>query len=202
MDTFDNFNPYVDISSSISPVEFEKYCLVILKAYAEEEKLKDFTITHNKKIQKGDEKYQIDIYAEYTALHVKNKVIVECKHLNRSIERDEVIVLIDKVRTLGANKGILISTSGFQKGTTAKAKENGIALLQILDKSVRTVVACVPQDIDNRKLEYFNNCPSYFVIEYSGEIEDFPDKQIYPTEAMELELKQMLLNKYRGIDEI
>jgi hypothetical protein len=197
-----NFNPYVDISSIISPVEFEKFCLEILKYYAEKEQLKDFKITHNKKIKKGDETYQIDIYAEYTALNVKNKVIIECKHIKRSLERDEVIVLIDKVRSLGANKGILISTSGFQKGCTIKAKENGIALLQILDKTIKTVVASLPQKTDNLKRDFYSNYPPYFVLEYSGEIEDFPDKQIYPTEAMEGELKQMLLNKHKGSNEI
>jgi len=196
-----NFNPYVNISSSISPVEFEKFCLKVLKAYAEEEKLKDFKIAHNEKIKKGDETYQIDIYAEYTALHVKNKVIVECKRLNRPVERDEVVILIDKVRSLGANKGILISTSGFQKGCTAKAKENGIALLQILNKSVKNVVASLHQKTDNLKQEYYQIYPPYFVLEYSGQIEDFPDKQIYPTDAMEEELKQKILNKYRGLDE-
>ena len=192
-----NFNPYVDIISSISPVEFEKFCLEILKAYAEEEKLKDFKITHNKKFILDDESYQIDIYAEFTALNVKMKVIIECKNIKRSVERNEVVVLIDKVRTLGANKGILISTSGFQKGSTAKAKRNGIALLQILDKRIRTVTMSIPQKNDNRKLDYIFNLPPYFVLEYSGQIEDFPDKQIYPTKAMEEELKQMLLNKYK-----
>jgi len=203
MNSFDdyNFNPYVDISSSITPVEFEKFCFEILMTYAEEEKLIDFKITHNEKIKKGEETYQIDIYAEYTALHVKNKVIVECKRLKRSIERDEVVVLIDKVRSLGANKGILISTSGFQKGCTIKAKENGIALLQILDKRVKTVVASLNPKIDNRKMDFFNIYPPYFVLEYSGLIQDFPDKQIFPTETMEEKLKQKILEKYSNFDE-
>jgi len=198
LNNIDDFssNPYVEISSSISPVEFEKFCLEILKYYAEEEQLKDFKITHNEKFKKSDETYQIDIFAEYTALHVKNKVIVECKRLKRSIERDEVVVLIDKVRSLGANKGILISTSGFQKGCTIKAKENGIALLQILDKRVKTVVASLNLKIDNRKLDFFNIYPPYFVLEYSGLIQDFPDKQIYPTVEMVKELKNKILAQY------
>jgi len=194
-----NFNPYVEIISSISPVDFEKFCLEILKVYAEKEKLVDFKITHNKKIIIDDENYQIDLYAEFTALNVKMKVIVECKHIKRSVERDEVVVLIDKVRTLAAHKGILISTSGFQRGSTVKARKNGIALLQILDKSIKTITASLPQEVDNRKLDYY--LPPYFVLEYSGQIEDFPDKQIYPTDAMEEELKQKILNKYRGLDE-
>jgi hypothetical protein len=151
-------------------------------------------ITHNKKIKLDEENYQIDIYAEYSALKVKMKVIIECKHLKRSVERDEVVVLIDKVHTLAAHKGILISTSGFQKGATVKAKKNGIALLQIIDKSIMTITASLPQKDDNRKLDYFFKYPPYFVFQYSGQIENFPDKQIYPTKAMEIEIKQELVN--------
>ena len=40
-----------DYVLSLTPTEFEKYCYEILKGYAEEESLKDFTITHNKKIE-------------------------------------------------------------------------------------------------------------------------------------------------------
>lgn len=47
-------NPYREFISSISPIEFEKYCLKILKTYAESESLSDFSITHNNKIEAND----------------------------------------------------------------------------------------------------------------------------------------------------
>ena len=46
---------------SITPTEFEKYCLEILAGFAEEEQLTDFSITHNVKIPVEDGTYQIDI---------------------------------------------------------------------------------------------------------------------------------------------
>lgn len=53
---------------SITPTEFEKYCLEILSGYAEEEKLKNFKITHNVKIPVEDGTYQIDVYALFPLL--------------------------------------------------------------------------------------------------------------------------------------
>ena len=70
-------NPYREFVASISALEFEKYCVEILNAYAEA--LKDFKILHNQKVRTNDGEYQIDIVAEFVALSVDFKVIVECK---------------------------------------------------------------------------------------------------------------------------
>lgn len=94
----DTMNPYREFVASISAIEFEKYCLEILNAYAEAEALKDFSILHNQKAQTNDEEYQIDIIAEFVALSVGFKVIVECKRYSRPVEREKIIVLADKVR--------------------------------------------------------------------------------------------------------
>ncbi|WP_209943074.1 hypothetical protein [Paenibacillus sp. PvR133] len=70
-------NPYREFVASISATEFEKYCLEVLNAYAETEALKNFSILHNQKVQTSDGEYQIDIIAEFIALSISFKVIVE-----------------------------------------------------------------------------------------------------------------------------
>lgn len=132
----ETINPYCKFVSSIFTLEFEKYCLEILKAYAESESLSDFSIIHNNKIESNDGNYQIDIYDEFIALSVKFKVIVECKRYTKPVEREKVVILSDKVRSLDGHKRILISTSGFQKGEVEYSKKHGIILLQIFDKHV------------------------------------------------------------------
>ena len=67
--------------ADLFPVEFEKWCTEILRGYAVERNLQDFVIKHNEKIIASDGNYQIDIYAEFTALEVKFKVLCECKKL-------------------------------------------------------------------------------------------------------------------------
>lgn len=121
---------------SMTPTEFEEYCLKIMQGYAETEKLKSFTISHDVKLTASDGIYQIDVFATYIALGAEMKVICECKQYKNRINREKVVVLADKVRTLGAQKGILLSTAGFQSGAIQYAKEHGIALIQVFDTRV------------------------------------------------------------------
>ncbi|MBR0281520.1 MAG: restriction endonuclease [Oscillibacter sp.] len=120
----------------MTPTEFEEYCCKILLGYGEEEKLPQFSITHNVKLTANDGTYQIDVYATYTALGAEMKVIAECKQYKNRVNRDKVVLLADKVRALGAQKGILLSTAGFQSGAIKYAKEHGIALVQVFDTRV------------------------------------------------------------------
>lgn len=117
----------------MSPTEFERCCLDILSGYAEEEGLKDFTITHNRIIPAPDGRYQIDVYAEFTALGSHFKVLCECKRYKNRVNREKVAVLHKKLDSIGAQKGILISTSDFQSGAIEYAKAHGIALIKAQD---------------------------------------------------------------------
>jgi hypothetical protein len=184
-------NLYKEIVSKITPLDFEKYCLTVIKEYAEEENLNDFNIIHNKKIKKNDEDYQIDVFVEFMALKAKFKIFVECKRQKRPVERDEVILLNEKVQNLAAHKGILISTSGFQSGAIKRAEENGIALWQIIDKRIMFVRASI-SNIDEYYLEYIKHSPPHYVLQYGDSISEFPNRQIYPSKNMEIELRQKI----------
>ena len=59
------------------------------------------------------------------------KVLIECKRYGRPVEREKVAVLADKLRALGAHKGMMFSTSGFQKGALTYAQKHGIALVKV-----------------------------------------------------------------------
>ena len=190
-------NPYRNFVSRISPTEYEQYCTEILKNYAEEENLKDFTIQHNAVVTSDDGTYQLDIFATFVALGVQFKVIAECKRYTSAVTREKVVILADKVKSLGAHKGILISTSGFQSGAYEYAKKHGIALLQIIDKSVVHIQnACDPQTEEQARLQYLvleqtRRMPKYYAFEYSGM--DFPDKKIYPSKK---QIREIIENLY------
>ena len=181
-------NPFRDLVSSISPTEFEQYCTEILKEYAIAEDLKDFSIQHNVVIPADDGTYQLDIFATFTALGVQFKVIAECKRYKNPVNREKVVILADKVKSLGAHKGILISTSGFQSGAHEYAKKHGIALIQVLDKHVVHIQnACNPQTEEQKtvrfmKMEEIRRMPNYYAFEYHSM--DFPDRQIYPPKSL------------------
>ena len=117
----------------LAPTEFEQYCCEFLAGYAEKEKLQDFKITHNKILKASDGRYQIDVYAEFTAMGSQFKVLCECKKYKNRVNRDKVAILHRKLESIGAQKGILISTSDFQSGAIEYAKAHGITLIKATD---------------------------------------------------------------------
>lgn len=175
-----------ELVCSISPTEFEEYCMKILNGYAEEENLKDFNIDHNVKLIASDGTYQIDIYAHFIAMGVVFKVLCECKQYKRPVGRDKVSELQSKILSLGANKGILLSTSGFQSGAIQYAQMHGIALIQVYDYKCEYLSHSADS---NEKVNDFDpflygerKMPPYVAIECTSKNE-YPVK-IYPTKKM------------------
>lgn len=179
-------NPYRSLEAQITPTQFEIFCLETVKAYAEREGLKDFKINHDKKIETYDSTYQIDVFAEYTALGCNHKVIIECKHHAGNIKRALVTDLCTKMQSIGAQKGILISTSGFQRDAVKFAKVHGIALWQVFDNRIKHISNSASREIPLAmvwQMEVERYLPKYFVMEWDCE-EDYPYDVIYPTPQM------------------
>ena len=175
---------------SMTPTEFEKYCKEILSGYAERESLQDFTITHDKKVKTDDGTYQIDIYAEFTALGARFKVICECKRYNNPISREKVAVLFDKIRAIGAQKGILLSTAEFQSGAIQYAKKHGIALIQVYDRGCDYLSHSAGPGVvsENDPFTYAERMlPPYKAVLCTEELFEEP-VVVYPTKSMMKEI--------------
>lgn len=195
-----DINPYRELPTQISPVEFEKFCMETLKAYAEKEALQDFVIKHNQKIETPDSTYQIDVFAEYTALGCKNTVIVECKRHSRNIERSTVAELYAKIQSIGAQKGILISTSGFQSDAVKYANAHGVALWQICDRSIKHISASAGPELPQYvlfQLEMDYYLPRFIMMEWDCAI-DFPINEVYPTREMYDNARRAVIENHRN----
>lgn len=182
-----DINFYRLLNADISPTDFELICLETLKAYGEKEGLKDFSIFHNQKIETFDSTYQIDIMAEYTALGCKNKVIVECKKLSRSVERSVVTDLYAKTQSIGAQKAILISTSGFQADAVKFAGVHGIALWQVCDEKIKHITASAYSKAKYElmwEMTMRNFLPKFFVVQWDCSA-DWPSEELYPTDEIQ-----------------
>jgi predicted transcriptional regulator len=66
--------------------------------------------------------HQIDVYAEYRAPLHTSKIIIECKHYDQPVNKDIVMNLINEVRDLGVDRGILVTTSYFTPDAVSTAK--------------------------------------------------------------------------------
>jgi restriction system protein len=125
------FIPSEKAFMDITPGEFEKYSLDLLTEQTQN--LENLVIEHNTIIEAYDGNYQIDGYIEFTVMGIKYKTILECKHYKSAITREKVQILYGKIQSLGAQKGILISTSNFQRGAMEYARAHGIALIQMTE---------------------------------------------------------------------
>jgi hypothetical protein len=63
----------------------------------------------------------------------KHLVVAECKYWNSPVERSDVDVVIMTVREIGASRGVIFSTKGFQSGAVLQAKHEGIELYKVRD---------------------------------------------------------------------
>jgi restriction system protein len=124
------WNPRVP--ADITPAKFEQLVLAWLQRCAECEK-QQIEAEHLGIVQGGGGEYKIDVLVKLTVLRKALVIVlVECKHQTRPVEREDVMVLEAKLRDVGAHKGMLFSTSGFQAGALKYADARGIATVTVV----------------------------------------------------------------------
>jgi len=116
---------------TLSPSEFEEAVKAILDGAGVP--LKDYKSEHLASLTGVDGDYILDVSVTFSALGADFLVLVECKHEKRRTERQDVQILHSKTQSLGAQKGMIFSTAGFQEGAVQYAELHGIALVQIAE---------------------------------------------------------------------
>jgi hypothetical protein len=116
---------------SLSPEQFEKVVEnVLLQAGIG---LREFKVQRLERMKGSDGVYEIDVTARFEVLGASFLVLIECKHHKDPIKREVVQILHDRIRAVSANKGMIFSTSGFQRGAIEFARSHRIALIKIVD---------------------------------------------------------------------
>ena len=189
------FNPYLELVAEMTPTEFEKLCYDILSGFAEEENLLNFSIIHNDHIPCHDGEYQIDIHATCTVLKSKIDILIECKKYKKQIERKVIAELNQKIESVGAHKGIVISTSGFQEGAARFAEEHGIALVQIANSSINFIKASAYKIINPFEILLQEYYPPFIalVCDDTG----YPYNEIYPTNQMKKDIVDKIRREHK-----
>jgi restriction system protein len=118
---------------SLTPRQFEVEVRRILDAASTG--LNNYESQHLEAVQGSDGAYVFDVTARFSALGAAFLVLIECKHQARDVERSDVQILYDKMRSVGAQKAMLFSISGFQSGAIEYATQHHIALIQLQDES-------------------------------------------------------------------
>jgi len=124
------WNPRIPVD--ITPDAFEKLVLDWLKVSAGQSSL-GIEAEHLGVVEGPGGEYKIDVLVTFTIFGgAQVKVLVECKHKGRRVEREDALILEAKLRDVAAHKGMLFSTSGFQKGALKYTDAKGIATVTVI----------------------------------------------------------------------
>lgn len=88
--------------------------------------------------------HQIDVAIETAVAGLEILILVECKHYKKSVEISDVLAFAQRIDDIGAHKGVLVSTVGFQEGAKKVARAHGIAL--VLTEPVWRYILCLMTD--------------------------------------------------------
>lgn len=73
--------------------------------------------------------HKIDVLATFEFAGQKYRIVIECKYWNAKVKKSQVSSLIGILADIGAEKGIIVSKMGFQRGAHRLAAYTNIELL-------------------------------------------------------------------------
>jgi hypothetical protein len=104
------------------------------KLVAELHRTGEVTVEHNVILPgRSGAPRQIDVLIRHKQGLYEHLVVAECKYWNSAVERLHVDALATTVREVGAARGVVFSTEGFQSGAITQAKAENIDLYVVRD---------------------------------------------------------------------
>jgi hypothetical protein len=104
------------------------------KLIAELHNTGEVTVEHNATvIGKSGAPRQIDVLIRHKQGLYDHLVIAECKYWNSPVERLHIDALATAIQDVGASRGVLFSTKGFQSGAITQARHSNIDLFTVRD---------------------------------------------------------------------
>ena len=76
---------------------------------------------------------QIDVYVTHSKGPYKYSTLIECKHWKNKVKRQQVENMYASMEDLGASKGVVFTTSGYQSGAEIYAKAKNIDIYVVRD---------------------------------------------------------------------
>jgi len=77
--------------------------------------------------------HKIDVWVVFQKFGFEIKWVIECKYWNSNVPKEKVLALKTIVDDIGADRGIIISKSGFQSGAIRAAVKTNISLTSLED---------------------------------------------------------------------
>jgi Restriction endonuclease len=117
--------------ADITPAEFEEFVVEVFSSVGPY--VDDVEVTLHEQVAGPDGCYDLDGVVRLRWGGLDFMVVVEAKYHRNPIKRELVQVLHSKVQSIGAHKGVLVTTAPFQRGALNYAKAHGIALVTVTE---------------------------------------------------------------------
>jgi hypothetical protein len=117
--------------ADITPEEFEAFVAELLNAARPV--VDRLTVALHESVTGIDGAYDFDATVRFELAGMAFLVLVEAKRHKNPIKRELVQILHQKVQSVGAHKGAMISTAPYQSGAVEFAKVHGIALATVTE---------------------------------------------------------------------
>ena len=87
----------------------------------------------DKVVQGARAEHRIDVWVTFSKFGFQNRWTVECKYWNSNVTKEKVMVLKSIVDDVGADRGVIISKTGFQSGAIRATAYTNITLTSLED---------------------------------------------------------------------
>jgi hypothetical protein len=110
--------------------DYELIVKKLLETKLQKEGLANLTAYHLKKYKgKSGQMHEIDVSFEVKVGELELLFLAECKHYSRRVGADDIMAFSFRMQDIGAHKGLIVTTAGFQAGAVTVAKTSRIALV-------------------------------------------------------------------------
>lgn len=96
------------------------------------------SVKEEAKITGARGKHAIDVYVSFSNHGIETNWVIECKLWRNRVPKEKVLALKAIVEDVGADRGIIISEKGFQRGAYDAARKSNITLVTSLKEFERT----------------------------------------------------------------
>lgn len=125
------WQPFASAAMTASSQSYEQFIQQVLQELTGED-------VHHQRVYTGrisKREIKVDVSFNYAVAGANLLFLVECKCYSHAVAVDDVEEFHSKIDDIGAHKGIMITTVGYQEGAIRTARGRGIALALLTTES-------------------------------------------------------------------
>lgn len=91
--------------------------------------------------------HKVDVFVTGSVHGITFRWVVECKHWKTNVPKEKVMALMSIIQDIGADRGFLLSETGFQSGTIRAARRTNITLSSLDDLKLEAHATLIRDDV-------------------------------------------------------